>query len=608
MRARSLPRRSCVGRRSRRSSRRVASRFRSPGNSTYPVPTLSLPDSQADLETVAGSEAVRLFVDRARQQQPHFELTAARARAVAELCIHLDGIPLALELAAARVPSLSIDQINARLDDRFRFLTGGARTALPRHQTLRGTLDWSHGLLSENERVTLRRLAIFPGGFALEAASAVASDETIGASDVVDALAHLVLRSLVIAVTDDRGARYRLLETTRAYAMEKLDAAREVEAMRRRHALHFRDRFRDAYDDWLTMSDVDWHVRYRAERDNVRAALDWAFAPQGDNAVGVGLAAGSAPLWAELSLPHEGWQRLDTAIGRLDHATPEREQAQLFLWRALYGRYRLVATGMDDLEHAVALFRRQGHARGLGHALARLGGFLARERRFDQAAATLSEADAVSRHAGSQRVLGAFFSERGLLRLFAGDCSLARLDFERAMTHYRDVGAEAAYLGVLGQLADTTFALGDLDAARDAFSEVIARLRRSSMARRYTLGIALTNYAGLLAVRGELDAALAAAREGLPLTLEAGHAWNLIDHLALRTGLAGNLERAARLTGFADAAYREAKHEREVNEARARARLKALLESRLTAEALHLLFDEGAALSESDACRLALED
>ncbi len=144
------------------------------GEQTYPLQPLSLPDPSANAEAIGRSEAVQLFVERARRQQPDFELTPARAPAIAELCIHLDGIPLALELAAARVRSLSIEQINARLDDRFRLLTGGNRTALPRQQTLRATLDWSYDLLAGDERVVLRRLAVFPGSFTLEAAAAVA--------------------------------------------------------------------------------------------------------------------------------------------------------------------------------------------------------------------------------------------------------------------------------------------------------------------------------------------------------------------------------------------------------------------------------------------------
>jgi predicted ATPase len=207
-----------------------------PGEPTYPLPTLSLPEPSAHAEAVARSEAVQLFVERVQRQLPDFALTAARAPAVAALCIHLDGIPLALELAAARVRSLSIEQINARLHDRFKLLTGGTRSALPRQQTLRATFDWSFDLLAEQERAVLRRLAIFAGGFTLEAASAVAADAAIDEYAVIDLLSQLVARSLVVADTSDAGARYRLLETTRAYALEKLAEAEEIDAIQRRQA------------------------------------------------------------------------------------------------------------------------------------------------------------------------------------------------------------------------------------------------------------------------------------------------------------------------------------------------------------------------------------
>ena len=335
-------------------------KFHIAGEQTYPLPALSLPDPSASAEEVGRSEAVQLFVERARRHQPDFALTAARARAVAELCIHLDGIPLALELAAARVRSLSIEQINARLDDRFKLLTDGNRTALPRQQTLRGTLDWSHGLLSEHERVLLRRLAIFVGGFTLEAAESVASDERIDKSTVIELLLQLVERSLVVADTNDARARYRLLETTRAYALEKLAEAGELEAIKRRHAQHFRDRLEPASDDWLRLSDSAWHDLYFPERDNVRVALDWALGTSGDAAIGVALAGASGPLWLELSLPSEGLQRLEAAVARVESRTSKVDQARLWVWLALLPKIRRAGSG--------------GCAPGAGHrALPRAG-------------------------------------------------------------------------------------------------------------------------------------------------------------------------------------------------------------------------------------------
>ena len=301
------------------------------GEQTYPLQTLSLAESSASAEATARSEAVQLFVERARLQLPDFELTAARVSAVVELCSHLDGIPLALELAAARIPSLSIEQINARLQDRFKLLTGGSRTAPPRQQTLRATLDWSFDLLTEQERAVLRRLAIFSGGFTLEAASSVASAEAIDEFAVIDLLSQLVARSLVVADTSDAGPRYRLLETARAYAMERLVEAEEVNAIRRRHAQYFRKFFERAPDDWLCLPEAEWRATYLPELDNVRAALDWALSTGADTAIGIGLCSASGAAWMELALVGEGRQRLEAAIARIEQ-TPELDQARLWLW------------------------------------------------------------------------------------------------------------------------------------------------------------------------------------------------------------------------------------------------------------------------------------
>ena len=232
------------------------------GEQVYPLPPLSVPEPDASVAALQRSEAVQLLVARLRQQLPDFELTADRAPAVVELCIRLDGIPLALELAAARARSLSIEQINAQLGNRFRVLTSGSRGALPRQQTLRATLDWSYDLLGEDERVVLRRLAVFAGSFTLDAACAVTSDADIDAFAVIDLLSQLVARSLVIADMPAKGTRYRLLETTRAYAQEKLDEAGEADVMARKLAEHLCEAFANAPQHYLQLPDAKWREIY----------------------------------------------------------------------------------------------------------------------------------------------------------------------------------------------------------------------------------------------------------------------------------------------------------------------------------------------------------
>jgi predicted ATPase/DNA-binding winged helix-turn-helix (wHTH) protein len=579
-----------------------------PGEQTYPLQTLSLAEPSASAEVIGRSEAVQLFVERARQQLPDFELSAARAAAVAELCIHLDGIPLALELAAARVRSLSIEQINARLNDRFRLLTSGTRTALPRQHTLRATLDWSYDLLGEQERAVLRRLAVFAGGFTLEAASAVASDDAIDEFAVIDLLSQLVERSLVVADTNDAGARYRLLETTRAYALEKLAEAEEMDASRRRHAQHFQARFEHAYDEWLRMADADWRVVYTPELGNVRAALDWSLGADGEPAIGIALAAGSGPMWAMLSLFGEGAQRLKAAVETVPSDLPDSGHAPLWLWLGVLLAALTPAQAVTALQRAIDGYRSLGSVVGLGHSLVYLGRMYVLMGKFEQAEAVLAEAFPVVERSEVRRVIGSYHAQSGFLKMVTGDSFAARTHFEKAFTLYRDAGAEDASFAMRGTLGDLSWTLGDLDIAKVRLLDTIAQLRKSRLARKERLGTSLTNLAGVYTERGELDEALTAAREGLPLLKDSEHVWYLLDHLALRAALAGKLANAARLAGYADSAVVEKQSPRQPNEARAYARLQTLLREKLAPDELERLLSEGAKMSDDEACRLALED
>ena len=577
------------------------------GEQIYPLQSLSLPEPSTDAEAVGRSEAVQLFVERARRQLPDFELTAARASAVANLCVHLDGIPLALELAAARVRSLSIEQINARLNDRFKLLTSGMRAALPRQQTLRATLDWSFDLLGEQERVVLRRLAVFSGGFTLEAASAVASNAVIDQFAVIDLLSQLVARSLVIADTADAGTRYRLLETTRAYALEKLVEAEETDGIRLRHAQYFREMFEDATDDWMRIPEAEWRAAYAPELDNVRAALDWALGAGAASAIGIGLVGGSGSIWLELPLRIEGRRRLEAAIARADAQTPEPDRARLWLWLGLLSR-PTPAEAVAALEQASKLYRRMGDFSGAGFSLMQLAAELTYMGRFEQAMPIFAEAFPLLERTGSPKLMAEYFLALGTLKALTGDLASARLDYEKAASLCEKTGAERLTIGVLCSLAETNWMTGDLDAALAGYREAVMLARKSPVARRIALGAGLTNLAGVHTERGELCEALLAAREGLPLRNEGGFAWVTLDHLALRAALAGKTANAARLAGHTDYLFAANESSRQPNEARSRERLQGLLIENFSPGELERLLEEGAQMSEDEACRTALEE
>jgi predicted ATPase/DNA-binding winged helix-turn-helix (wHTH) protein len=306
------------------------------GEYVYRVPPLDLPaEDNQDMEDVLRHGAVRLFVSRAHAAEPRYVAEGPVAAATVAICRRLDGIPLAIELAATRIVGFGVSGVAARLDDRFRLLTGGNRTALPRHQTMRATLDWSYELLSESERVVLRWLGVFVGAFTLDAASAVAASVDIPASEVTDAVADLVGKSLLSTDVGGASLHYRLLETTRAYAREKLIESAEFDHVARRHAEYFRDLFERAEAELETRPTAEWLSVYRPHIDDLRAALDWAFSPSGDVGVGMALTAAAVPLWAYLSLWTECRARVEQAIAGLRRQVPSDPRRDMRLYLAL---------------------------------------------------------------------------------------------------------------------------------------------------------------------------------------------------------------------------------------------------------------------------------
>ncbi len=286
------------------------------GEHVLRLPSLAVPAEPApSADTALAAGAVQLFVARARAADPRFVLDDRTAPTVAAICRRLDGIPLALEMAAARVPLLGVEGLANRLDERFRVLTAGKRTALPRQRTLHATLDWSYGLLSPPERAVFRRLGVFAGPFTLAAAGAVAAGDERDGIDVIECLSGLCDKSLVVADPDDVEASYRLLETARAYAQERLADASETAIVTRRHAQHYRRGFEACFDDWTQLSDAAFRARYAPHLDNLRAAIAWSFGSDGDDETAIALVGSSAQLWLSLSLYAEAGAWVQRATG-----------------------------------------------------------------------------------------------------------------------------------------------------------------------------------------------------------------------------------------------------------------------------------------------------
>jgi predicted ATPase/DNA-binding winged helix-turn-helix (wHTH) protein len=301
------------------------------GEWVYPVPPLAVPtEDSEDGEIPLRYGAVRLFVERARAVSLQFDVRVGTV--IAGICRRLDGIPLAIELAASRAAALGIEELASRLDHRFELLTGGRRTALPRQRTLRATLDWSYELLPEAERAVLRRLAIFPGGFGLEAASAITATAEGEAPAVIGRVTELVTKSLVTREVGSVPVRYRLLDTTRAYALEKLSESSEFEGTARRHAEYLRNLLERAEPERATRPATEWFAAYGRVIDDVRAALDWAFSPGGDATIGVRLTIAAEPLWFGLSVMDEWCRHVERALSSLrpEGSGGTRHEMQLY--------------------------------------------------------------------------------------------------------------------------------------------------------------------------------------------------------------------------------------------------------------------------------------
>jgi predicted ATPase/transcriptional regulator with XRE-family HTH domain len=579
------------------------------GEFSYRLPSLRIPTPDATRNIRATDAivygAIALFADRARAVEHRFTLTDESAPIVADICRRLDGIPLAIELAAARVKMLSPKQLCERLEDRFRILTGGERTALPRQQTMRAAIDWSHDLLEERERTFFRRLGIFVSGFTLEGAIAVGSeqpDERV----VLDVLASLVDKSLVLAEPQGEALRYRLLESARAYATEKLDDAGERHLAASRHLCYLRDRFAELRDRWRrTAQRSDIVATLRTELDDVRSALDGALIRSVID--GAELLA-DANVWAAIGLDAEGKARCEAYLAALP-----ADQLRLHARLSTTLSFMLIGSGhkMRALElatQAVEQARASNDLALLAGALrqyAMAATFLAR---FDDADRALTEVEAIPDTSMSARI--ALLGIRAHLSHHRGDLETAARTYEQLRKEHSSRGNTHGDQQVAISLAELEHKRGHTQRAIAILRGMLPAVR--SGANETTLAALLHNLAGYLIAVDDLPGAIAAAREVIEIRIawEPDHVYVAIaiEHLALAAALRGGLLRAATLEGYTEAALARRGYSREFTETTTHHRLTALLHEGLASDELAPLSAEGAALTPEAAIALALEE
>jgi predicted ATPase/class 3 adenylate cyclase len=567
------------------------------GETTFRVPSLSIPDIRIahSVEMVMQSESARLFVERAQTALPSFVVTKENVPSLAQVCARLDGIPLAIELAAARVKMLKVEQIAQRLDDRFRLLTGGSRTALPRQQTLRALIDWSFDLLPESERALLRRLSVFSGGWTLEAAETVCHGSGIDRYDVLDLLTQLVNKSLVVVVdTDDISeTRYRLLETVRQYAGEKLSDTGDGIQARDQHLQYFLELAERAGPELTGPQVVEWLRRLEDELDNIRTALEWSL--NGDVQTGLRLASALAEFWIESSYVRDGHNWLTQLInkpqaqaetltraralgiqgflltwGDFDQDARPILEESLVLCRRLGDRQRIpfalfylgiLAFREGDFEYgrqlvfeSLALYRELSDKAGMASVLAWIGTTVVVDSDYQRAHTYLDESLLICREAGNLTGMARGLSHLGDLDIKYGNYDNARRQLEEALTIQRQLGRSGNTIQILARLGELAARMGDNARAHVYYEESLSLISQAGgnfIMMRWVL-VKL----GYAALRQGNDAR---ARDLLEQSLhhfkKNGEKIGVIYTLEGWAGLAmlqGQFERAAQLIAWAD--------------------------------------------------------
>ncbi len=512
----------------------------------YRLGPLAVPAPNVEVSEDDGG-AIALMLLRVHAADPHFKLRPGDLALLADVCRRLDGIPLAIELAAARLPLLGLAQLHRKLDDRFQLLTAGARVVLRRHQTLRATLDWSHSLLGEADRIVLRRVAIFAGSFSLQACETVAAGHELDDWAVLESLGTLVDKSLV-GVTDDSPPRYRLLETTRIYGLEKLADSGETERVAASHAratVEALTRIGEGPGRWAL--DPATLAAAAAELHNLRAALSWVDGDPARLPVGVRLAGLSVRVWYVSNLMHEGMSRCMSLRQRLPDGTPSAHEAALAYACGRLGAVTSRADVFDATRRAVELYRTLDDPSRLYDALTILVASAAERGYLEEAGLAVAQADDIERpdFPPAQRAGFAWAKQRWLRKSGRLQEALDAVLHQAAL--YREAGNEAAEMMAVGNVAHCELCLGRFDdAERHARTAIETLDAIGSSGHGGHIGCVL---ALALALQSKNDEALAAAAVAWPHLKAEGDEIRLLPAVALVAAQQGRLKQACWVLG-----------------------------------------------------------
>jgi len=569
------------------------------------VASLRLPETTVGISASEAAQygAIALFVDRATAVNARFTLTDDTAPIVADICRRLDGIPFAIELAAARIRILSVPNLAQRLSERFQVLVGN-RTELPRHQTMRALIDWSYELLSEQEKTLLRRLSIFAGGYTLDAATAVCSGDGVDAREIFELTASLVDKSLVTADTQSVTERFQLLESTRAYGLEKARAAGELSTLPQRHMQYFVDLGLAADKQWHTQPTDTWLESLRLELDNFRAALEWSLVAANDLAGGAALAGHLGYLWVNTSMV-EGKHWVEMALKTaIDQIAPS-ENARLWLalsWMIYGGQARL-----DASERALSAYSALGDQlgiagakRSLAMAMHYVGKTSQARHLLEEALAQFPAAQDPKNRAGTLAALG------GLLALL-GDDAAARQCWRDSLSLYDRLGDSSSKASPLAWLAESEFACGNV---KEAINLALEVLRLSAASKDYyMIGVVSTNLTAYYIAQNRLHDAAEAALQAIQraaMVEDKQSVVSSLQHTALLRALRGDVYTSAKLLGYVETLFQCQEHYRETTETWSCEKLVETLRQQMTQKQLATMMAEGAKLSADEAIALAL--